>query len=88
MISKRKEQQSSIGFRSLKDSEYRVHLTMAHESLHRVQDPITIIQLQLGDQNVNREVKAEKLCLEFSQEELSSFFEQLERVQSQLDSLG
>ena len=85
LVARQKEVHSSIGYRSLQDSDYRVHISTAHSGLSRLQTPLAILHLELSN---NNPLSDNRLNLELDQNELTSFFEQLERVQNQLDLLG
>lgn len=57
---------------------------MGQSELLRQQDAVTILQLDLSSESSSGK---ESLCLEFTHAEISSFFDQLDVIQSQIDSL-
>jgi hypothetical protein len=87
LIARRKDLHSSIGYQSLQDSDYRVHISAARSGLSRLQTPLAILNLQLSDDS-NKNPSENGLTIELDQQELTSLFEQLERVQNQLELLG
>ena len=80
------------------NSEYRKDLKskltekrdkLSANSLQRLQEPTAIFELSVSNPNKTKNGVAEtqKLGLEFGHDDLYGFFNQLERVQEQLDKL-
>lgn len=70
----------------LEDVHWRLHLTIGQDSLAKRKDLTSIIEFALQD-NTGSQPKAERLQLEFSEEQLRHFYGQLETVQEQLDAV-
>mmetsp|Transcript_26974 Transcript_26974/g.52583 ORF Transcript_26974/g.52583 Transcript_26974/m.52583 type:complete len:208 (-) Transcript_26974:1366-1989(-) len=70
----------------LKATEWQLHVQAARSDLSRVAEPRAIFQLVL-DGPKDKE-SAGNVTMEFSKEELAGFLGQLDKMQSQLDSLN
>eukprot|EP01127_Copromyxa_protea_P020419 TRINITY_DN6836_c0_g6_i1.p1 TRINITY_DN6836_c0_g6~~TRINITY_DN6836_c0_g6_i1.p1 ORF type:complete len:181 (+),score=42.28 TRINITY_DN6836_c0_g6_i1:25-567(+) len=69
----------------LDDVNWRVHLKLGNDSLHKILEPSALFQFELSDPN---EQNKSNFLLEFSHDELYDFFNQIEDIQEQLDSLN
>jgi COMM domain containing 10 len=78
-----------LGAPALIDTDYHLNLNMSANSLQRLQEPTAIFELSVSNPNKTKNGVAEtqKLGLEFGHDDLYGFFNQLERVQEQLDKL-
>lgn len=89
---------------SLVNTDYHLNLVLGQGALSKQQEPTALFEFSLagGDANASNSTSAsglqesggqigssaDKLTVEFTHEELFSFFGQLERMQQQLDALG
>lgn len=80
-----KLKQRSLAPKQLQAVNWRLNLQMAQKNTAKMKLPNALFELNLasGSQGVK-----EKIHLEFTHEELYSFYNQLETIQSQLDSLS
>ena len=88
----------SLGGPQLVNTDYHLNLNVSANSLQRLQEPTALFELSISDParvstgspagTVEAEVPVNKLGLEFSHAELFAFFNDLERVQQQLDKLS
>jgi hypothetical protein len=88
----------SLGGPQLVNTDYHLNLNVSANSLQRLQEPTALFELSVSDPSrvsrgspagtVEAEVPVNKLGLEFSHAELFEFFNDLERVQQQLDKLS
>jgi COMM domain containing 10 len=85
-VSKLKEQK--LGYRSLQSVDYHLNMVVGQSALTRQQDPLSIFELTIDENDKSKLPEQEKIVLEFDHSELYSFFTQLERMQQQLDSLA
>ena len=78
-----------LGSAALVDTDYHLNLNMSSNSLQRLQDPTALFELSISDSRAPTDDTGitNKLGLEFGHEQLYSFFNDLERVQAQLDKL-
>eukprot|EP01032_Pedospumella_encystans_P011619 gene11619-13502_t len=88
---------------SLVSTDYHLNLVLAQGALSRQQEPTALFEFSFaGGEKSAKETNEsgvqesgnligsgeDKLCVEFNHEELFSFFNQLERMQKQIDALG
>ena len=79
----------TLGYSSLSAVDYHLNMTVGQSDLARTQEPTAIFELSLKHPTIaNLVPKIEKLPLEFSHQELYSFFADIERIQQQLDGLN
>eukprot|EP00499_Haloplacidia_sp_CaronLabIsolate_P013263 CAMPEP_0196775248 /NCGR_PEP_ID=MMETSP1104-20130614/3912_1 /TAXON_ID=33652 /ORGANISM="Cafeteria sp., Strain Caron Lab Isolate" /LENGTH=205 /DNA_ID=CAMNT_0042145415 /DNA_START=35 /DNA_END=652 /DNA_ORIENTATION=+ len=71
----------------LRDSKWQLQLQLGQRGITKLKEPSVLFELGLGDADPSASVK-EKVTVEFSHRELSSFFDSIERIQEQLDTLG
>ena len=71
----------------LEDINWRLNLQLGQSFQSRQKIPNAIFQLDLSDESKPTGEK-EEVTVEFSREELYSFYEELEKMQEQLDSLS
>ncbi|KAK3799073.1 hypothetical protein RRG08_051355 [Elysia crispata] len=69
----------------LEEVKWRLNLQMAQASQSKVKRPNALFQLSVRDDSSG---KKENIRLEFTHEELYEFYNQLETIQKQLDSLS
>ncbi|XP_031564732.1 COMM domain-containing protein 10-like isoform X1 [Actinia tenebrosa] len=79
----RKLKQRSLAPRQLEAMNWRLNLQMAQASKAKLKLPNALFEFHLSSGE-----EKEKIHIEFSHEELYAFYNQLETIQSQLDSLG
>lgn len=73
---------------TLQSFSWRLQLHMSEQNLSKLKAPNCLFQFNLkNDSFYSDENKEEELVVEFSQDELYSFFNNLETIQSQLDEL-
>lgn len=84
-IAKLKDQ--SLGYRYLSNVDYHLNMVTGQSELTRQQETCAIFELTVQN-SLTDASQAEKLLLEFNHEELYSFFNDLERMQQQLDRLS
>ena len=60
---------------------------MSEQNLSKLKAPNCLFQFNLKNDSFYSDEKEEQLVVEFSQEEMYSFFQNLETIQSQLDEL-
>ncbi|XP_015910527.1 COMM domain-containing protein 10 [Parasteatoda tepidariorum] len=77
-----KLKQKSIAPKQLSDVNWELRLQMANSSMSKLKVPIGLMELTLASNE-----GSEKLQMEFSHDELYSFYNQLEVIQTQLDAL-
>jgi len=77
--------QRSLAPKQLEAVNWRLNLQMAQSNMTKMKLPNAMFELSLasGSQGVKEQVH-----LEFTHEELYAFYNQLETIQSQLDSLS
>jgi hypothetical protein len=84
--------QRTLGCPALIDSDYHINVTVSESSMLKQQEPTALFEFDTGATATPFSPAgarvADRLCVEFSHPELFAFFEQLERVQRQLDALG
>jgi hypothetical protein len=87
-ISKLKEQ--TLGYRHLSSVDYHLNMVVGQSELTRQQESAALFELSISDaaDTETGGKQTEKLCLEFNHEDLYSFFNELERMQQQLDKLS
>jgi len=87
----------SLGAAQLVDTDYHLNLNVSANTLQRLQEPTAIFELSITDPSqpaseasgsAEAEAAATKLGLEFGHADLFAFFNELERVQLQLDKLS
>ena len=62
---------------------------MSDSNLNNMCHPTALFELSIsGDTSKENATNVDKLCLEFSHDELYVFFNQLEKIQSQIDQLS
>lgn len=77
------------GNSQLVNVQWRVHVQVASCNERRQREPIGILQMNLSTPEKNYKTAGEKsLTLGFSNTELFDFYEKLEQIQGQLDSLS
>lgn len=87
---------TSIGYNSLESSDYQLGMVLGQSSLTRQQEPTACLQLSIlnkqqqssSSSSSSGEATKEVLCMEFNHAELYSFFNDLERIQKQIDCLS
>lgn len=90
-ISKLKDQ--TLGYRSLAHVDYHLNMVVGQSELTRQQEPAALFELSItnpagaADKGSSSQ-QVDKLRLEMSHSELYSFFNELERMQQQLDRLS
>ena len=73
----------------LNAAKWELHLQLGQSGLSRAKDARAMFELDLRDaSNVEDTSKADNFMLEFSHDQLYDFFQKIERVQQQLDSLS
>lgn len=77
-----KLKKKTIASKQLSDVNWELRLELAQSSLSKLKTPVGLVELTLESQN-----EPEKLLMEFSHQELYSFYNKLEVIQSQLDAL-
>lgn len=78
----------NLGSLNLLSSDYHLHLTMSDSTDAKKQDPTAVFSLQLGKVEDEKTTSQESVILEFNHPELFDFFQNLDRIQQQLDSLS
>lgn len=90
----------SLGAPQLINTDYHLNLNVSANSLQRLQEPTALFELSVSDPSRSSgtanaptgasetEAAVNKMGLEFSHSDLFSFFNDLERVQQQLDKLS
>merc|ERR1712137_6232 len=68
--------------------KYQLHLQMAQSNLSRLKEPTALFEISLDSTDPENGVPAEKVRIEFTHDQLFEFYQQLERIQSQLDQLS
>ncbi|CAN0413822.1 unnamed protein product, partial [Ectocarpus fasciculatus] len=81
-----KLKQRTLGAAALVGTDYHMNITVAESTLSKLQESTALFDFTIS--NPSHESQNDKLCMELSHPELFSFFQQLETVQQQLDSLG
>lgn len=83
-----KLRQQSLSERLLEDIAWDLHLETASSTQARQSRPIAHLQLNLGSGNPKGdEASSEKVVMQFDQGQLYELYDQLEQIQSHLDSL-
>eukprot|EP01104_Vermistella_antarctica_P003855 TRINITY_DN1419_c0_g5_i1.p1 TRINITY_DN1419_c0_g5~~TRINITY_DN1419_c0_g5_i1.p1 ORF type:complete len:210 (-),score=56.82 TRINITY_DN1419_c0_g5_i1:133-762(-) len=80
----------SVVPQKLGDVSWQLHLKIGQGSLSRVKEPIALFQLGLDNTDVTGDDKTKKrdqVTVEFTHEQLLSFYDQLETIQTQLDNV-
>mmetsp|Transcript_379 Transcript_379/g.502 ORF Transcript_379/g.502 Transcript_379/m.502 type:complete len:207 (-) Transcript_379:1202-1822(-) len=85
-ISELKEQ--SLVPKVMDTVKYQLHLQMAQSNLSRLKEPTALFELTLNDTDPENDIAPEKVRVEFTHEQLFAFYQQLEQIQGQLDSLS
>ena len=75
-----KLKQKTLGGPTLVETDYHLNLVMGESTLTRLQEPTALFEFCIDDDK--------KVGVEFSHDELSKFFGDLERIQHQLDALS
>lgn len=86
----------TLGTASLVDTDYHLNLTLGINDLTRLQEPTAIFEFSVthpdkesnhldSEKDINREV--EKVSVEFAHGDLYELFQNLEKIQGQLDAL-
>ncbi|KAL6068525.1 COMM domain-containing protein 10 [Balamuthia mandrillaris] len=73
---------------TVQDVDWQLNLAINHSehtAAERLKQPVALFQLNLRNSDLARN---EKIRLEFTHDELSQFFSQLDAIQDQLDALG
>ena len=85
----------TLGSKSLLETRYHMNLIMADSILSKQHEPTAIFEFTLSNPETNDTTNTtnntnntEKLCAEFSHQELYGLFNDLERIQAQLDNLS
>mmetsp|Transcript_9959 Transcript_9959/g.15022 ORF Transcript_9959/g.15022 Transcript_9959/m.15022 type:complete len:199 (+) Transcript_9959:102-698(+) len=81
-----KLKQRSLGASALVGTDHHLNLMIGESNLTKLQEPTALFEFTLTTPGGKQE--NEKTAVEFSHSELFSFFQDLERVQQQLDSLS
>lgn len=84
-VGKLKEQ--TLGFPSVVSINHHMDMILGQKDLSKQQDPTALFEFEIASQN-GITTDNDKFGVEFSHPELFSFFQQLDRVQKQLDGLG
>lgn len=80
---------TTLGGTTLLDSSYHMNMIVSSSTLNKQSEPTAIIELNLGEPaTVGKGTVEERINLEFNHSELYGLFDQLERIQKQLDNLG
>ncbi|XP_066951345.1 COMM domain-containing protein 10 isoform X1 [Macrobrachium rosenbergii] len=80
--------QQCLSEKQLEDVAWDLHLKSASSTLARQAQPIAHVQLTLGDgTSKGSSTTSEKVLMQFSHDQLYDFYDQLEQIQSHLDSL-
>ncbi|CAB4028584.1 Hypothetical predicted protein [Paramuricea clavata] len=74
--------QRSLTPMQLDSVKWKLNLQMAESSKSNLKTPSAVVELGLKGSK-----ESENVCLEFTHEELYSFYDQLEKIKSQLDAL-
>lgn len=70
-------------------AKWEVHLQLGQSGLSRAKDSRAMFELDLRDaDDVDDDTKRDNFMMEFSHDQLYDFFQKIERVQQQLDSLS
>lgn len=85
-IGKLKER--TLGSNTLLETSYHFNLIMSESQLTKQHEPTAIFEFNLSQAAGGKEGVGEKQAVEFTHKELYSFFEDLERIQHQLDALA
>ena len=84
-----KLKQRTLGSTSLIETRYHLNLIMADSILSKQQEPTAIFEFALSNPTKGTTTpNIDKVCTEFSHGELYSLFNDLERIQAQLDNLS
>lgn len=70
---------------ALADLEWRLQVSMAHDKLSKTKHVNTILDLHLADPS--GAVEGENIQLEFNKEQLLELYENLEKIQAQVDKI-
>ena len=87
----------TLGAATLVDTDYHLNLTLGINDLTRLQEPSAIFEFSVTDpdkepalfeteKDINRNI--DKVSVEFAHAELYAFFENLEKIQAQLDAMA
>ncbi|XP_068207728.1 COMM domain-containing protein 10-like [Palaemon carinicauda] len=79
--------QQCLSEKQLEDVAWDLHLKSASSTLARQAQPIGHLQLTLGNGTSKGSSTSEKVLMQFNHEQLYAFYDQLEQIQSHLDSL-
>ena len=74
--------QRSLTPKQLDSVKWKLNLQIAESSKSKVKTPSAVVELGLKGSK-----ESENICLEFTHDELYSFYDQLEKIKSQLDAL-
>ena len=85
-IGKLKER--TLGGNALLETSYHFNLIMSESQLSKQHEPTAIFEFNLSQAAEGKEGVGEKQAVEFTHQELYSFFGDLERIQHQLDALS
>ncbi|KAL3867481.1 hypothetical protein ACJMK2_044683 [Sinanodonta woodiana] len=80
-----KFRQCRLNHKQLEDINWRLNLQMAQASKTKMKLPNAMFELGVKDENTQEK---DKIKLEFTHDELYAFYNQLETIQRQLDSLN
>ena len=79
----------TLGNVSLQSVDYHLNLSMSDSEAAKLQDPTAIFEFTLGrPENLSGNKETELVTVEFNHSELFDFFNQIDRIQKQLDSLS
>nr|XP_044989868.1 COMM domain-containing protein 10 isoform X2 [Jaculus jaculus] len=79
-----KFRQRSLAPHKLETVGWQLNLQMAHSAQAKLKTPQAVLQLGVSNEDSKN---LEKICMEFTHKELFDFYNKLETIQAQLDSL-
>ncbi|KAL8562624.1 hypothetical protein ACOMHN_011196 [Nucella lapillus] len=77
--------QRTVHPKQLEEVNWRLNLQLAQSSVSKMKEPNAMFELGVRDENSGEK---EKIRMEFTHDELYGFYNQLEAIQKQLDSLS
>lgn len=82
-----KLRQQTIAPQQLESVNWRLHLQMSQATVAKMVQPKAVFELKTTSRGTGAQ-EHDKMVLEFGHEELYNFYNQLERIQMQIDALG
>jgi hypothetical protein len=82
-----KAREREMGPQILSSFSWRLQLHMSEQNLSKLTAPNCLFQFNLKNDTFISDNKEEELVVEFSQDDMYSFFQNLETIQAQLDEL-